>query len=66
MSTGLEKLKAGECNSVVMENQPDGSLIVTVSRRGEGKRYRFQVKDLYGPDEEVLLEEVIPDEQGTG
>lgn len=41
------------------ERQPDGSVIITLSKRGEHKSFRFRVRDLYGPDETVLEEEVI-------
>ena len=40
------------------EWQPDDTVIITLSKRGEGKVYKFQVKDLYGENEEVLWEEV--------
>jgi len=57
--TGIEKLKSGDFNDMSQEPQDDGSVIITLSKRGEGKRYRFRVKDLYGENEEVLEEEVI-------
>lgn len=60
MPVGLDKLKAGDFNTVRYEGQPDGSQIITLSRRGEGITYRFQVKDLYGANEEVLWEEEVP------
>ena len=56
---GLKKLYRGDFNNMSQERQPDGSIIVTLSKRGEGKTYRFRVKDLYGPNEEVLEHEVI-------
>lgn len=56
---GIEKLKAGDFNDMSQEGQPDGSAIITLSKRGEGKVYKFRVKDLYGKNEEVLSEEVI-------
>lgn len=58
MSEGLEKLKTGDFNNMSQEKQPDGSILITLSKRGEGKTYRFRVKDLYGANEEVLEEEV--------
>ena len=58
-SKGLEKLKAGDFNVMQQESQSDGSVIVTLSKRGENKTYRFTVKNLYGEAEEVLPEEVI-------
>lgn len=58
-SIGLIKLKAGDFNSMSQEWQPDGSVIITLSRRGENRTYKFRVKDLYGPHEEVLEHQVI-------
>lgn len=59
MSEMLEKLYSGNFNSMNVEEQSDGSVIIALSKRGEGKIYRFQVNDLYGDNEEVLWEEVI-------
>ena len=56
---GIEKLKAGDFNDMNQEWQPDGSVIITLSKRGEKKVYKFKVKDLYGKKEEVLEEEEI-------
>lgn len=51
---GLKKLKSGDFNSMGQEWQPDGSVIITLSKRSENKTYRFRVRDLYGPNEEEL------------
>lgn len=56
---GIIKLHSGDFNSMSQEWQPDGSVIITLSRRGENKVYKFKVKDLYGLNEEVLEHEVI-------
>lgn len=56
---GIEKLKSGDFNTMSQEWQPDGSVIITLSKRGESKIYRFRVKDLYGEHEEVLNEEIL-------
>jgi len=56
---GIEKLKTGDFNNRNDEIQPDGSELITLTKRGEGKVYRFCVRDLYGKNEEVLWEEVI-------
>ena len=56
---GIAKLYTGDFNDMNQEWQPDGSVIITLSRRGEDKSYRFRVKDLYGENEEVLEHEVI-------
>lgn len=54
MKEGLKKLYAGDFNGMRQEEQADGSVIVTLSKRGEDKIYRFRVKDLYREHEEVL------------
>jgi len=51
---GLKKLKAGDFNDMSQEQQPDGSVIITLSKRGEDKTYRFRVKNLYQPDEQEV------------
>ena len=51
---GLEKLKSGDFNDMSQEWQPDGSVIITLSKRGEDKVYKFRVKDLYGPNEKEV------------
>ncbi|MCK4721774.1 MAG: hypothetical protein KAT75_00650 [Dehalococcoidia bacterium] len=56
--SGIEKLKSGDFNDMGQEKQPDGSIIITLVKRGEGKTYRFRVKDLYGEHEEVISEEI--------
>lgn len=60
---GITKLKTGDFNNMSQERQPDGSVIITLSKRAEGKTYRFRVKDLYGKNEKVLWEEVIGGEE---
>ena len=57
---GLDKLYLGDFNEMHQDWQPDGSVIITLTKRGEGKSYRFHVKDLYSENEEVLSHEVIP------
>lgn len=57
---GLRKLYSGDFNIMNQEQQPDGSVIITLSKHGEGKSYRFRVKDLYGEHEQVLEHKVIP------
>ena len=56
---GLKKLYRGDFNVMNQEQQEDGSIIITLYKRSEGKAYRFCVRDLYGENEEVLWEEVI-------
>jgi len=59
MNEGLAKLYTGDFNSMNQEQQADGSVIITLSKHGEDKIYRFRVKDLYGEHEEVLEHEII-------
>jgi hypothetical protein len=54
MSEGLKKLKEGDFNYMGQEQQPDGSVIITLSKQGEDKVYKFRVRNLYQPDEEEL------------
>ena len=56
---GIDKLKTGDFNDMSQKQLPDGSIKITLVKRGEGKRYILVVKDLYQPTEEVLSEEVI-------
>lgn len=56
---GLKKLHSGDFNSMSQEPQPDGTVIITLSKRGDNKTYRFKVRHLYGPHEKVLEHEVI-------
>ena len=51
---GLEKLRSGDFNYIAQEWQPDGSVIITLSKRGEDKVYKFRVKDLYGKNEQEV------------
>lgn len=54
MSKGLDKLKSGDFNNMDQEKQPDGSVVITLSKRGVKKAYKFRVKNLYKSDEEEL------------
>ena len=56
---GLNKLYTGDFNGLSQQAQPDGSVVITLSKRGEGKIYRFRVKNLYKENEEVSEHEVI-------
>ena len=55
---GLEKLYAGDFNGMKQEALPDGLVMITLSKRGEGKVYRFRVRNLYKENEEVLEHEI--------
>ena len=56
---GLDKLYLGDFNYMSQEHDAEGNTIVTLSKDGEDKVYRFKVKDLYGEHEELLEHEVI-------
>ena len=60
MKKGLKKLYSGDFNVMRQEWQPDGSVIITLAKRGEKLAYRFRVRDLYGENEEVTEHRVIP------
>jgi hypothetical protein len=53
-----EMLAKGEFNHMSQEQQSDGSVLVTLTKRGDPHVYRMWVKNLYTKDEEVLKEEV--------
>jgi len=52
-----EMLARGEFNSMSQARQPDGSVLITLIKRGDPHRYTMLVRDLYGPNEIVLREE---------
>ncbi len=56
---GIDKLKTGDFNYMSQETQADGSVLITLSKRGEDKTYKLVVRDLYKPTEEVISEEII-------
>ena len=56
---GLKKLRSGDFNDMTQESQPDGSVIITLAKRGENKTYRFRVVNLYKENEEILEDEII-------
>ncbi|MDD4986412.1 MAG: hypothetical protein PHQ43_11635 [Dehalococcoidales bacterium] len=56
--TNRERLARGEFNRMSQERQPDGSVLVTMTKRGDLHKYELWVKDLYGPDEQVLRESI--------
>ena len=56
---GLEKLYLGDFNYMSQTHDLEGNTIITLSKDGEDKTYRFKVKDLYGEQEELLEHEEI-------
>ena len=57
MST-REKLRSGDFNNMMQERQPDGSVLVTLTKRGDPHVYKLLVRDLYTPQEVVEWEKV--------
>jgi len=53
-----ERLAKGDFNHMCQELQPDDSLLVTLTKRGDPHIYKLWVKDLYLPTEVVIKEEV--------
>ncbi len=53
-----EMLTRGEFNAMSQARQPDGSVLVTLTRRGDPHRYILHVRNLYRPDEEIIEERV--------
>jgi hypothetical protein len=51
-------LTKGDFNHMSQEKQPAGSVLVTLTKRGDPHTYKMWVKDLYKPTEEILKEEV--------
>ena len=56
--TVRERLAKGEFNHMSQEHLPDGSVLVTMTKRGDRHVYKIWVKDLYTPSEIVVKEEV--------
>ena len=54
-----ERLARGEFNDMQQSRQPDGSVIITLVKRGVSDVYRMTVRDLYLPAEQVLKQEVL-------
>jgi len=55
--TVREMLTRGDFNDCDRVRQPDGSVLVTLTKRGDPHVYRMYVLHLYQPDERVLREE---------
>ena len=59
MLEGMKLLYSGDFNDMSQDWQPNGSVIITISKRSENKSYRFRVRDLYGENEQVLEHEIL-------
>ncbi len=56
--TVRERLKTGDFNYMSQESQPDGSVLVTMTKRGDSHIYKLWVRDLYRTTEQVIKEAV--------
>ena len=56
--TVREMLARGEFNHMSQVTQTDGSVLVTLTKRGDPHVYKLWVRDLYQPTEQVIREEV--------
>jgi len=54
MIEGLKRLYSGDFNTMHQEVLLDGTIKVTLTKKGDKKAYRFQVKGLYTENEEVI------------
>lgn len=52
--SNMARLKKGRFNYMSQKRLPDGTVIITLSKRGDKKLAHFRVKDLYGPNEEEV------------
>ena len=57
--TVRERLAKGDFNHMSQAVQPDGSLLVTLTRRGDPRVYKLWVRDLYKPGELVIKEQGV-------
>jgi len=60
MTPGQRRLYSGDYNYLHQAWQDDGTVIVTVSGGKSGQVHRLHVRDLWGKDEEVITEEIMP------
>lgn len=56
--TVRQMLTNGNFNYMSQERQPDGSLMVVLTKRGDNHIYKLWVRDLYRPGEVVIKEEI--------
>lgn len=56
MGANRVRLGKGNFNFMNQELQPDGSLVITLTKLHDPKRYKLCVRKLYQPDEELLWE----------
>jgi hypothetical protein len=56
---GITKLKTGDFNDLDQVEQPDGSLVIRLMKRGDPDVYTIGVRDLYKPSEAVEWQVVL-------
>jgi len=56
---GLQRLKTGDFNNMSQEWQADGSVVITLSSRRYPDTYKIRIRNLYGPDEEIVDAEIF-------
>lgn len=56
---GLHKLYTGDFNVMYCEVLQDGTRVITLSKYGEDKVYRFKILNMYDTNEQLLEHEVI-------
>jgi len=61
---GIEKLKSGDFHVMTQKEMPDGSILVTLSKREENETHEFVVKNLYKKNEKILSEKTLKKEKG--
>jgi len=59
----LQKLLNGDFNDMNQQFFPDGSILVTLTKRGDPHVYRMRVRNLYQANQEVISEEVTDAEK---
>jgi hypothetical protein len=52
-------LTKGDFNNMSQEKQPDGSVLVTLTKRGDPLTYKLVVFDLYQSTEKIMKEEKV-------
>lgn len=52
--TARDKLRSGDFNTMNVEQQADGSQVITLTKEGDDKVYRFRVRNLCQPDEQEV------------
>jgi len=58
----MERLKTGDFNNMTQATQPNDSVLVVLTKRGDSRIYKMLIRNLYETDEEVLWEEILPKE----